>query len=1075
MATNPEPTKLTSTPSSPLATAGLAIALYIAVIDAAVETFLSGSPVRWWVVGVVAGYFAVGVGLWRYRRSAWQNMGWSARASASFFLLLGLLAFTVWLPGGLTDGIRVVGQSTSRVLSLFTSVVIVLAGVSLVRLSWLPRWAKVVAGLLSAYGLAAFVKGIVIGAEFAALLHGDSLWTRLPAWLQGAFLGALVVVPAGLLLHAAHMLRTIPGTSRAWDLRQGIAMAMSVLMAISAFTGTGALGPKPSAAEIVQPVGKSYQELGEALAGPKPKTPLTPDQVADRLDKLFPMLEKAERQIPRDTFDLQVVIDRVGKDPQKLFEWVRDHTYFVPYRGLLRGDKGVLMDRLGNSLDRSMLLYAMLRSIGQPVRLARGTLTEAQAQDVLKKVQPFPSVEERTGSASSSAATDAFVKQYADQNEVDAAKIRRALDQLTAQQKRVKELVQKRVEAQAAMIGAAVGRPPAGAAAAERADQVRAVTDHWWVQWQNGGRWVELDPTLPDAQPGKTLTAAQTTTAPASFNDLGDDLLHTVQIKVVIEVWKHGHVSEVPVLTQVLVPAGLIGESIVLQQVPVGWPQDLNLLQEKDPLERLKQTVLAQTEWLPVLSVGSQNVSRYSFNDYGDLTDSLMPGYVQNVMAGRVLAHKEEEGVGGLGKSIGGLLSGPRGQQQLPDQKPAAEPERTQVTAEWINYEVRIPGKPVRTIRREMFDLVGPAARSAKKVPLPQMTDAQRLERGLKLLGETEILPLVSYLPSEFVLHLAVKDALANREALLGLFRIADSSDLKASVGLASKFTQFPVQLLRLAALARKKWSRFSDDVYLDRPNILSYYSRFGLNAKGQVLVREGYDIVANEVAVRSTRGTDAFFVRLEQGLLDTNAEAILAAARCGSLGKEPICRQIENTSELFNVSRKRGTDWLLLENVRDPAWEHMELPTDVRTRVEQDLAAGYTVLVPKQMVRIESDSFVGWWRLNARSGDILGIGEAGGGQTATEYILKNIVAFLPAIVMLIVAKRCAQIHCPCFVIGGIAMAVMLFGWLCVGAEFVEGVVLGAWGDIGFGLYDFIKAIGECVDSWTEAGLKVGS
>src|SRR5271155_3062487 len=356
MAANPEPTKLTSTPSSPLAVAGLAIALYMAVIDAAVETFRSGSPVRWWVVGVVVVHLAASVALWRYRPSLWQRMGWSGRASGLFFLLLALLAFTVWLPGGLTDGIRVAGQSTSRVLSLFTSVVIVLAGVSVVCLSWLPRWAKIATGLLAAYGLAAFVVGIVSGAEFAALLHGDSLWTRLPAWLQGAFLGALVVVPAGLLLRAAHMLKAAPGVSRAWDIRQGLAMAMSVLMAVSAFTGTGAIGPQPSAAEIVQPVAKSYHDLGEALAGPKPKTSPTPDQVADKLEKLFPMLEKAEREIPRDTFDMQAVIDKVGEDPQKLFEWVRDNTYLVPYRGLLRGDKGVLMDRLGNSLDRAMLL-----------------------------------------------------------------------------------------------------------------------------------------------------------------------------------------------------------------------------------------------------------------------------------------------------------------------------------------------------------------------------------------------------------------------------------------------------------------------------------------------------------------------------------------------------------------------------------------------------------------------------------------------------------------------------------------------------------------------------------------------
>src|SRR5208282_5967407 len=108
MAANAEPTPSNSSPRWPLAIAILimAIALYIAVIDAAVETVLGGSPVRWWVVGAVAVYLAASVGLWRYRPSLWRRMGWSGSASTSFFLLLGLLAFTVWLPGGLTDGIR---------------------------------------------------------------------------------------------------------------------------------------------------------------------------------------------------------------------------------------------------------------------------------------------------------------------------------------------------------------------------------------------------------------------------------------------------------------------------------------------------------------------------------------------------------------------------------------------------------------------------------------------------------------------------------------------------------------------------------------------------------------------------------------------------------------------------------------------------------------------------------------------------------------------------------------------------------------------------------------------------------
>ena len=84
------------------------------------------------------------------------------------------------------------------------------------------------------------------------------------------------------------------------------------------------------------------------------------EQAAQKLAKLSDGLEEAVKEIPRDTFDPKAIIKKVGEDPEKLFEWVRDHTFWVPYRGSLRGPTGVLMDRLGNSLDRSFLLAELL-------------------------------------------------------------------------------------------------------------------------------------------------------------------------------------------------------------------------------------------------------------------------------------------------------------------------------------------------------------------------------------------------------------------------------------------------------------------------------------------------------------------------------------------------------------------------------------------------------------------------------------------------------------------------------------------------------------------------------------------
>src|SRR6185295_829514 len=96
-----------------------------------------------------------------------------------------------------------------------------------------------------------------------------------------------------------------------------------------------------------------------ARAGDLPAKPRAGDPA--RLEKLLGAVEAASRDLPRDTFDPKAVLARVGPDPGKLFVWVRDETSWVPYRGALRGAPGVLMDRLGNGIDRALLLGELLR------------------------------------------------------------------------------------------------------------------------------------------------------------------------------------------------------------------------------------------------------------------------------------------------------------------------------------------------------------------------------------------------------------------------------------------------------------------------------------------------------------------------------------------------------------------------------------------------------------------------------------------------------------------------------------------------------------------------------------------
>jgi len=850
-------------------------------------------------------------------------------------------------------------------------------------------------------------------------------------------------------------------------LRSASAVIMSVLLVTSQAAVTTVDERQPSAAEIVQPMAKAYQELQQALAGPAPKTPVTPDQIAARLDKLFPMLEKAEKQIPRDTFDPQAIIDKVGKDPKKIFEWVRDNTYFVPYRGLLRGDKGVLMDRLGNSLDRAMLLYSLLKLVDQPARMLRGTLTEAQAANVLAKVRAFQSFDQRAGSTASRVATEESIQQYAQQNHLDALRIRKALEQLTEQQKHMKETVQKRAAAQTAMIAAVVGPPRTNATDDESAEQVKAVTDHWWVQWQNGGRWTDFDPTMPTSQPGETMTSMRSTVSPNAYVDVGEDLVHTVQIQVVIEVWKEGQLKEVPVLTQKLVAAELIDKPISLHQIPVHWPHDLDLTREKNLMETLKKTVLAQTEWLPILSVGPENISKYSFDEYGALNDSTAAG--------------GNQGIAALGQGIGNML----GQHQIPSNQPIAAPAQgrspnaPQVTAEWIEYDIRTPGRPSQVIRRDIFDLIGPAIRSAKTTPKIDSGEAARLDRGLKLMSEIEILSLASQLSAPFCKYLALENTAANKETLPSLIRMSYSRNSNISAQVVN-LKRFPNELYLFVLVRTNASLLHGNFLYLDKSNIVTYYRSLKSDVRGAVLSEEGYDIVENHMAVYSPKASNPFRVRLEQGVLDTTVEAVLAAAHCVSPEDKRSCGEIENTAESFASSTANDSRWLFFADVREFAKKHPEMPRDEVARVQQDLVAGYAVLVPGKELTVEG-SKVSWWRVNPITGDVLGLSGYGRGQAGSESTLvkglgPTLVALLPTFLMFGMEVYChgrderGLCH-PCAFMGYAGIALLVGGFMLAPEAVAESAVPAAWVDLTAGIIDAIRYAGDCFD-WLASGAK---
>lgn len=152
---------------------------------------------------------------------------------------------------------------------------------------------------------------------------------------------------------------------------------------------------------------------------------------------------------------------------------IRDNFSFDPYEGVVRGGRGTLFSGGGNSLDRALLLTALLDEIGADWRIVRGTLSPAAASDLLSTA---------TGSGS--------------------------------------------------WAGPSVSRDASVYDPASDLRMRSSLQNHYWVEVRQGADWVAVDPTFPGLEFGETATAPEQQWPP---NSVPDELLRTVTLTVNLE------------------------------------------------------------------------------------------------------------------------------------------------------------------------------------------------------------------------------------------------------------------------------------------------------------------------------------------------------------------------------------------------------------------------------------------------------------------------------------------------------------------------------------------------------------
>jgi transglutaminase-like putative cysteine protease len=232
----------------------------------------------------------------------------------------------------------------------------------------------------------------------------------------------------------------------------------------------------------------------EAIPGP---TAIDTDQmeaiVAD-IERAAALAATELEGFSSDRLQRELVLEQTGSDPMAIRDWVSQHTTWVPYEGVLRGADGVLMDRTGNSLDRALLLAALLDDAGHATRLTHASLSPDAAASVV---------------ASSGAAVDGDA----------ATPPLEAVPELAG----YLEAIERNSEAVLGLVDSSVD----SAAELDAADA--AAADHWWVQAEVDGTWQDLDPA------GLIVEGVPEVVEASDETDALADLRHSVTIRLVAE------------------------------------------------------------------------------------------------------------------------------------------------------------------------------------------------------------------------------------------------------------------------------------------------------------------------------------------------------------------------------------------------------------------------------------------------------------------------------------------------------------------------------------------------------------
>jgi hypothetical protein len=471
-----------------------------------------------------------------------------------------------------------------------------------------------------------------------------------------------------------------------------------------------------------------------------------------------------------------------------------------------------------------------------------------------------------------------------------------------------------------------------------------------------GQSWLDLDPTLPGARLGDVIT-----TATLNHDEVPDDLRHWLTFAVVSEVMSGGSLQEEVLLE-------LEESADVLAGLPIGI---LNI--ELESLKAIGAGIASALEggttYRPCLVVGEDvlvgpGVIRFGGDPAADPFDALAVG--------------------------------------------SPSPGDGEPTAEWVRVTMISPGAEPVVVEREIFDRVGPAARSAGPPDLTSLPPVQliQLEPG----GPPD------YLPAQrshwLTVHTgtfggqALGDALARREVEDALTNVVHGFQIARE------------------ACALETGLEVGTKTFAGSPNLAAMTVEFEQGEDGALNTRAALDIWHRDLGTAAVMGVEERMSPcLLAGIIPHIAERLMFGEVRASAIEEPA---IASVGQTFEAARAQGIGIRVLTGPHDVL--ALPYPADAIARLRASLEDGRVAVVPEASVRLGGYERVGWWLIDPRTGRA--VDEMDDGRGSAEGAVTNTpsVRATPAYV------RVGKCVFAGFLLGGLATEFALSSGIAVGS-----------------------------------------